>query len=64
MWSPTLIVSGSLVMGSMAAQIQCGEREKCSMALTSLTSSALTALRKAKFVQLDLADVDMVQEVT
>ena len=51
-------------MGSMAAQIQCGEREKCSMALTSLTSSALTALRKAKFVQLDLADVDMVQEVT
>src|SRR5262249_39545602 len=39
---------GNLVMGSIAAQSQCGERERRAIASTSLTSPALTALRRAK----------------
>src|SRR4030095_4883953 len=46
--SPTATVSSSLVTGSMAAQTQCGERERRSTASASLTSPVLTALRRAK----------------
>src|SRR4030095_12779107 len=45
--SPTSTVSSSLVTGSMAAQTQCGERERRSTASASLTSPVLTALSRA-----------------
>src|SRR4029450_3259406 len=46
--SQTSIVSSSLVTGSMAAQTQCGERERRATASASLTSPVLTARSRAK----------------